>query len=40
MSTEPLTASHTAAPDGSERGLLLAVLLMVVLGAAGMLFLS
>jgi hypothetical protein len=37
MSTEPLTTSHPAAADGSERGLLLAMLLMVVLGTVAML---
>lgn len=40
MSTEPLTTSHTAGTDGSERGLLLAMLLMVVLGVVAMLFMS
>jgi hypothetical protein len=37
MSAEPLTASTPAAADGSERGLMLVVLAMVVLGAAAML---
>jgi hypothetical protein len=40
MSTEPLTTSHTAATDDSERGLLLAMLLMVVFGTVAMLFIS
>ncbi|HEY7271673.1 MAG TPA: hypothetical protein VH502_02990 [Actinoplanes sp.] len=42
MSTEPLTPT-TAAPDvssSSERGLLIAVLLMVLLGAGAMLLMS
>ena len=41
MSTEPLSPP-TAAPDvtESERGLLLAVLLMVLLGAGAMLLMS
>jgi hypothetical protein len=40
MSSEPLTTRTAAITDGSERGLLLAVLLMVVLGTAAMLFIS
>ena len=40
MSTEPLTTQHAAGTAGSERGLMLAMLLMVVLGVAGMLALS
>jgi hypothetical protein len=40
MSTEPLTTGQTSGTAGSERGLLLAMLLMVVLGVAGMLALS
>jgi hypothetical protein len=39
MSTEPLT-TNTATTDGSERGLLFAVLVMVVLGTAAMLFIA
>jgi hypothetical protein len=42
MSTEPLTPTD-AAPDttvSSERGLLIAVLLMVLLGAGAMLLMS
>jgi hypothetical protein len=39
MSTEPLTSvSGTATTDTSDRGLLIAVLLMVVLGTTAMLF--
>jgi hypothetical protein len=42
MSTEPLTPSTaaTGAPAGSERGLLIAMLVMVVLGAGAMLLMS
>lgn len=40
MSTEPLTTSTPAVVEASERGLLLAVLLMVVLGVAAMLFMA
>jgi hypothetical protein len=42
MSSEPLTTTPTAAApviaDTAEKGLLIAVLLMVLLGVAGMLF--
>jgi hypothetical protein len=40
MSSEPLatTAVAEAAPASAEKGLLIAVLLMVLLGVAGMLF--
>lgn len=38
MSTEPITT--TTAADTSERGLLIAVLVMVLLGVAAMLFIS
>jgi hypothetical protein len=42
MTTEPLTPTATvaAAADTSERGLLIAVLIMVLLGAGAMLFMS
>jgi hypothetical protein len=42
MSTEPLSPPTAAAPDvnDSERGLLLAVLIMVLLGAGAMLLMS
>lgn len=41
MSTEPLTPAVSAAPtDPSERGLLVAVLLMVLLGVGAMLLMS
>lgn len=41
MSTEPLTPAVAAAPtDSSERGLLVAVLLMVLLGVGAMLLMS
>ena len=42
MSSEPLTTTTAADPgliaDTAEKGLLIAVLLMVLLGVAGMLF--
>lgn len=37
MSAEPLTRRPPAATDGSERGLMLVALAMVLLGAAAML---
>jgi hypothetical protein len=42
MTTEPLTTTATVAakPDMSERGLLVAVLIMVLLGVGAMLFMS
>jgi hypothetical protein len=41
MTTEPLTPTTTAAPaDTSERGLLIAVLIMVLLGVGAMLLMS
>jgi hypothetical protein len=42
MTTEPLTtaAPVAAAADASERGLLIAVLLMVLLGVGAMLLMS
>jgi hypothetical protein len=41
MSTEPLTTTAAAdVPAASERGLLIAVLLMVLLGAGAMLLMS
>jgi hypothetical protein len=40
MSTEPLVTTRPAAVDGSERGLMLAVLLMVVFGTAAMFLVS
>jgi hypothetical protein len=41
MSSEPLTPTNTApAADSSERGLLIVVLVMVLLGAGAMLFMS
>ena len=40
MSTEPFTTQSATGTAGSERGLLLTMLLMVVLGVAGMLALS
>jgi hypothetical protein len=43
MSSEPIATTPTAVPisaDSSERGLLIAVLVMVLLGAGAMLFMS
>jgi hypothetical protein len=40
MSTEPLTTRPDAGTAGSEGGLLVTMLLMVLLGVAGMLALS
>jgi hypothetical protein len=42
MSTKPLTSTvaHTDAAAASERGLLIAVLVMVLLGVAAMLLMS
>ena len=40
MSTEPLTTTRGDGVAESERGLLVAMLLMVLLGVAGMLVLS
>ena len=40
MSSEPFTTRSGTGTTGSERGLLVAMLLMVVLGVAGMLALS
>jgi hypothetical protein len=40
MSTEPLTPAVAAPADSSERGLLVAVLLMVLLGVGAMLLMS
>jgi hypothetical protein len=42
MSAEPITTTPAAAPisDSSERGLLIAVLVMVLLGAGAMLLMS
>jgi hypothetical protein len=40
MSSEPFTPQPAPVTAASERGLLVAVLLMVVLGVAGMLALS
>ena len=40
MSTEPMTNSPAETVAGSERGLLLAMLLMVLFGLVGMLVLS
>ncbi|WP_255628399.1 hypothetical protein [Jidongwangia harbinensis] len=42
MTTEPLTptTATTDAVEASERGLLIAVLLMVILGAAAMLLMA
>ena len=42
MSTEPLATTNTPAAktDSSERGLLIAVLIMVLLGVSAMLFMS
>ena len=42
MSSEPIAATPAAVPvaDASERGLLIAVLVMVLLGAGAMLFMS
>ena len=37
MTTEPLTPTAVTPADSSEKGLLIAVLVMVVLGAAAML---
>lgn len=36
MSSEPLTTTPTATVDASEKGLLIAVLLMVLLGVGAM----
>jgi hypothetical protein len=38
MSSEPLTTTPADAVDSAEKGLLIAVLLMVLLGAAAILF--
>jgi hypothetical protein len=40
MSAEPLTPATNPADASSERGLLIAVLLMVLLGAGAMLLMS
>ena len=40
MSTEPLTTTAADVPAASERGLLIAVLLLVLLGAGAMLLMS
>jgi hypothetical protein len=42
MSSEPLTTTPvaSAAPDSAEKGLLIAVLVMVLLGVAGMWLMS
>jgi hypothetical protein len=43
MSSEPIATTPAAVPmpaDASERGLLIAVLVMVLLGAGAMLFMS
>ena len=37
MTSEPITSTDTPAADASERGLLLAVLIMVLLGTGAML---
>jgi hypothetical protein len=40
MSTEPLTTTPAAGTAGSETGLMVTMLLMVLLGVVGMLVLS
>jgi hypothetical protein len=40
MTTEPLTTTAAEVADTSERGLLIAVLLMVLLGVGAMLLMS
>jgi hypothetical protein len=40
ISTEPLSTHAVAGVDESERGLLIAVLVMVILGAVAMFFMS
>jgi hypothetical protein len=40
MSSEPLTTTTDATPVEAEKGLLIAVLLMVLLGVTAMLYMS
>jgi hypothetical protein len=40
MSSEPLTTSTTPADAASEKGLLITVLVMVLLGATAMIFMQ